>query len=234
MDGGPLLTLRGFAVAAQGALLVEGLDLCLMPGELVALVGPSGCGKSTLLRAASGLIDPAGGEVLFKGQTPDEIGWPRYRRNAPYVEQQPVMLNATVLENLARPFSYHSVGKQFPRERALELLSRLGLEPLSRRRARSLSGGEQQRVALIRALLVDPAVLLLDEPTSSLDEDSALLIEDLLNEYARERGLAALIVTHDRGQAGRMCHRTVELSPYCVCVPSPPGNEAGDGGPGDD
>ncbi len=210
----PLLALEGFAVAAGGVRLLEGLDLSLSPGELLGLSGPSGCGKTSLLRAISGLEDPDAGVVRLRGRTPDALGWPAYRRRAVLVPQTPVWAEERLREGLARPFSYAAVGEAFPEERARALLARLRLgEALLGREAKELSVGEQQRAQLVRAALVKPEVLLLDEPTSALDGEAVGLVEAWLREMAEE-GLGALVVTHDPAQARRLCDRTLSLGSY--------------------
>jgi len=210
----PLIAVQGCAVASGGVRLLEGVDVTAHAGELVGLTGPSGCGKSTLLRAIAGLIDPAGGEVRFQGQAPEEMGWPEYRSRVLLVAQRPVLLDKTVEENLARPFTYRRAAVIFPRERAESLLERLGLgNGRMGQPARSLSVGQQQRVCLVRALLLRPDVLLLDEPTSALDEEAADAVETLVSEEAATGRLSALIVSHDRAQVTRWCARTVDLAP---------------------
>jgi putative ABC transport system ATP-binding protein len=200
--------------------LIEDLSVELAPGELVALTGPSGCGKTTLLNVVAGLRDAVGGEVRLLGRTPAEIGWPLWRRQVSLVPQTPVLFEGTVAANLARPFAYRTSRGSFPRERAVELLERLGLgDGRMEQEARSLSLGQQQRIGLLRSLLVEPAVLLLDEPTSALDESAAQAVEDLLREEARERGLAALVVTHLAGQVESLCARRIDLSPFLVTEP---------------
>ena len=210
-----MLQLTDIAVEAGGKALLAGLGIDLAPGELLALRGPSGCGKTTLLRAINGLSDALAGTVRLDGEAPADIGWPVFRRRVILVEQRAVLLEGSVRTNLERPFGYHSAGDGFPHERSLELLQRLGLtgDHLNQE-ARSLSEGEQQRVSLVRALLVDPSVLLLDEPTSALDESTVTRVEALIRDEAERRGLSALIVTHDRIQAERWCHRTIDLLPY--------------------
>lgn len=211
-----MLQVNGLSVSAGGKVLLKGIHLSLRKGELVALCGPSGCGKTTLLRALAGLVDPAEGEVLLADAHPAQMGWPLFRRRVVLVDQRPVLLPGTVEENLALPFTYGvSQGAPFPEADALALLEAFGV---SRQRfsqeARSLSQGQQQRVCLARALLLKPDVLLLDEPTSALDPEAVSSVEGTLASETRRRGLSALIVTHDREQAGRLCDRSLDLSEY--------------------
>jgi putative ABC transport system ATP-binding protein len=218
----PRLRLQQLAVAAGDIRLLENIDFELHAGELVALTGPSGCGKTTLLRAICGLEDPAAGQVLLRGRLAEAIGWPQFRRSVVLVEQRPVLFDTSVEANLRRPFTYRACGSPFPAERAQALLHRLGIGAHRlRQNARSLSVGQQQRLCLIRALLLDPLVLLLDEPTSALDRDAVADVEDLIREQAEQRGLAALIVTHDRAQADGWCHRRFDLSAHRVACSGP-------------
>ena len=209
------LEVREACVGLGGVRLLADVSVCLQRGELVALSGPSGCGKSALLRAIAGLIDLERGAVLLEGRPAGEDGWPAFRRRVTLVDQRPVMRDETVWENLKRPFSYAVSRGGFPAEEAEQLLQRLRLDgPAKHRDARLLSGGEQQRVNLIRALLLEPDVLLLDEPTNSLDHDAALVAEALLREEAEHRGVAALVVTHDRHGCERWCDRVFDVTPH--------------------
>jgi len=211
----PVLRLHGVSIVAGGRRLLRGVDLALARRERVALSGPSGCGKTTLLRAITGLVNTADGDIELDGDCPGDLRWPCYRRRTVLVEQRPVLLVGTVRENLARPFSYRTATNTFPALRATELLSRLGLaDTVLEQEARSLSQGEQQRVCLVRALLLEPQVLLLDEPTSALDENAVHAVEDLVSFVTEHDGMAALIVTHDRAQTKRWCQRVLDLRPF--------------------
>jgi ABC-type iron transport system FetAB ATPase subunit len=213
--GAVVLRLNDLAVAADGRDLLTGVDLELHAGERVAVRGPSGCGKTSLLRAVTGLSDPSAGSVELVGRCPDDLRWPCYRRRTVLVEQQPVLLSGTVRENLARPFSYKTATTVFDPNRAAASLAGFGLDDAYlEKEARSLSVGEQQRVCLCRALLLEPQVLLLDEPTSALDETNVARVEQVISEEVERRGLAALIVTHNREQAERWCHRSFDLAPH--------------------
>lgn len=207
--------MESVCVRAGTARLLSGLDFSVRPGRRVALRGPSGCGKTTLLRGLAGLIDLHGGAVSLDGRGPAEWGWPVWRRRVVLLAQKPVTLPGSVEANLRRPFAYHSAGGcVFPGSRARAMLGRLGVEAHRwGQEASSLSVGQQQRLALVRALLADPGVLLLDEPTSALDPEALQSVEDLLAERC-EAGLACLVVTHDRAQIERWCHRHVDLAGF--------------------
>jgi ABC-type iron transport system FetAB ATPase subunit len=210
-----ILRLENLTVWAGRVPLIQDFEMTLSSGELLALLGPSGSGKTTLLRSIAGLVDPKSGSVLFHGKNPSEIGWPEYRRSVTYIDQYPVLFKDTVRENLERPFKYAVTKEDFPIDLATDLLKRLNLNSgIMDKNAADLSGGEQQRICLIRALLTGPKVLLLDEPTGSLDEHSEGTVEDLLREEARQRGMAAVVVTHDKRLADRLCDRTIDIVPY--------------------
>ena len=209
----PLLELRDVSIAAGGKTLLNNVNLQLHRGEIVALCGPSGLGKTTLLRATAGLDDATGGAVFLEDKTPAEWTYPLFRRHVILVEQRPVVFDNSIEENLRRPFQYRSAEAEFSEERARDLTARLQLPNDWQQNARTLSQGQQQRLGLVRALLLRPKVLLLDEPTSALDTEAAQIVETLLREEAKN-GLAMLIVTHDRAQAARLCNRLCEAGDW--------------------
>ena len=195
----PLLPLatRGLIVRAGGAVRLDGVDLDVA-APLTLLMGPNGAGKSLLLRAAHGLVAPDGGTVSWGGRAPADT----LRRRA-LVFQRPVLLRRSAAANL--DFALRLSGPPDPARRGA-LLERVGLAGRGADAARALSGGEQQRLALARALALRPDVLLLDEPTASLDPASTAAIEAIVvDEIAR--GRAAIWVTHDPRQAARLTER---------------------------
>ncbi len=215
-----LLQLSGLTVAVGGRELFSGMDLELAAGSLVAISGPSGCGKSTFLRTVNGLIDAPRGTVQLQNRTPAQIGWPEFRRQVVLVEQQPVLLTASVEFNLMRPFTFQQTQTQYSASRARHLLDRLGMASVTLSEpAQSLSVGQQQRLSLIRALLIDPKVVLLDEPTSALDARAAARVTELVTETAQQSGLAAIVVTHAPEQAQQWCDDLVDLTPFCTMAP---------------
>lgn len=211
-----MLSVKDFSVSAGGRTLFSRFSITLEPGERVALCGPSGSGKTTLLRAVAGLIDPLSGSISIDGVSPEESGWPEFRRRVVLVDQRPVLLPGSVELNLSLPFTYRTAGEySFPRDEAVSLLETFGVSSARfSQDARSLSQGQQQRVCLVRAFLLKPRVLLLDEPTSALDPEAVSSVEGSLTGETEKRGLAALVVTHSTSQAGRLCHRTVDLTDF--------------------
>jgi ABC-type iron transport system FetAB ATPase subunit len=215
--GDPVLVLKDLAIAYESTPLLSGVNFSLARGELVAVAGPSGCGKTTLLRTVAGLVDPAGGVVMFGGAEISVLQIPEYRRQVVYVDQKQPLFEATVLENLERPFRYRSATTPFPRKRAEELLDAVGLtNGRLEQQAKSLSVGQQQRLCLVRALLLDPKVLLLDEPTSALDPANVEAFESILRSEIKRIGASAMVISHDREQAKRLCSSTLVLDSYMV------------------
>jgi putative ABC transport system ATP-binding protein len=165
-----------------------------------------------LLRTVCGLQDPAAGEILLEGRDAAAWGWPLFRRKLVLVSQKPILLAMTVEDNLRRPFTYHAADAPFPVMEARRLLDELGVGTSCwTQDAQTLSVGQQQRVSLIRALLLAPLALCLDEPTSALDPVSAACVEALLSRLAAERGMVALVVTHSPQQAQEWCSRQIRL-----------------------
>jgi putative ABC transport system ATP-binding protein len=206
-----ILRLRALRVTTPTRVLVDGLSFELAAGARLALRGPSGSGKTTLLRSIAGLVDPAAGEVSFGGASPEELGWPRWRRQVLYLSQQPQLGPGRVTEELAKPFSYRVDDQRYDPKAAGALLARLGLEAAALEQpCRELSGGERQRVALARALLLSPKVLLLDEPTSALDPDNAARTEALILERCAA-GMSLILVTHDAALSERLCTEAIAL-----------------------
>jgi len=218
-DRSPALELRGVRkVFRQGTVelaVLNGIDLALMPGEIVALVGPSGAGKSTMLHVAGLLERPDGGAVLIAGRDcgslSDEHRTMLRRRALGFVYQFHHLLpEFSAVENVMLPQMIAGVSRPDARRKAEALLGRVGLaERLAHRPAR-LSGGEQQRVAIVRALANDPKILLADEPTGNLDHTTAASVMETLIDIVRAHGLAALIATHNLELAARL-DRTVVL-----------------------
>ena len=209
----PALALRGvrktFRQGGVELAVLNGVDLALRPGETVALVGPSGAGKSTLLHVAGLLERPDGGNVLIEGRDcgglSDEHRTLLRRRALGFVYQFHHLLpEFSALENVMLPQMIAGVPRPDARLKAQKLLGQVGLgERLDHRPAR-LSGGEQQRVAIVRALANDPKVLLADEPTGNLDHNTAESVMATLIDIVRASGLAALIATHNLDLARRL------------------------------
>ena len=195
----PLLQARGLCFDAGGKRLVDRIDAGIRPRRRTVIMGANGAGKSLLLRLLHGLIRPTAGEVLWEGRPLDREG----RRGQAMVFQHPVMLRRSVLANLRFALAVRGVDGSERAAREAEAIERARLRDLAKRPARVLSGGEQQRLAVARALACGPRVLFLDEPTASLDPASTHAIEELVRE-AHEGGVTIVLVTHDTGQARRL------------------------------
>ena len=197
---GARIRVEGLTRRFGTALAVDQIDLELAPGSFTALVGPSGCGKSTLLSLLAGLIDPDQGEVWIDGQ--DVSGVVAERRPVGLLLQKPLLFpHLNVEDNVAFGLRMHRVARRRARELAHDLLARVQLDGLGKRRVDELSGGQAQRVALARALALEPRLLLLDEPFSQLDPTLRQQMRTLVRELAAESKLTTLFVTHDLNEA---------------------------------
>jgi putative ABC transport system ATP-binding protein len=195
--------------------VLDGLSMTVGRGELVALYGPSGSGKTTLLRIVAALLAPDSGEVLVDGRVVSGLSAresARYRqRQLGYVSQAPDLLpGVSAIDNAALKLFGMRVGVREAHRRVAPLLERLGLGERLRHRAEQLSTGQRQRVLLARALSTEPALVLADEPTGSLDAQRSEEVLALLTDVCGERGVAMLLVTHDPQAAG-FAHRVQEL-----------------------
>jgi cell division transport system ATP-binding protein len=199
--------------AGEGLALVD-VSLQVPKGEFVFVTGPSGAGKSTLLKLVFCAEPPSGGQLLVFGRNVAKLGpsgVPLLRRNIGVVFQDFKLLpDRTVAENVAFPLEVRGLATAEVRRRVTAILRSVGLDHKQRRFPLSLSGGEQQRVAVARALVADPALLLADEPTGNLDPDRTLEVMDLL-EDANARGTTVVVATHDRSLLQRYKKRVIAL-----------------------
>jgi len=201
---------RGFKQGGREELhVLNGANLSLSRGEIVALVGPSGAGKSTLLHIAGLLEFPDKGEVYLSGEACGKLSDERRtairRRDIGFVYQYHHLLpEFSALENVVLPQMIAGVSRKRAEARGQELLAKLNLGGRGEHRPGQLSGGEQQRVAICRALANQPSLLLADEPTGNLDPHTSEIVFDQLVGLAREQGLAALVATHNPDLARRM------------------------------
>ncbi|MBG22801.1 MAG: lipoprotein-releasing system ATP-binding protein LolD [Idiomarinaceae bacterium] len=205
--------------------VLQDVNLSLNDGELLAIVGSSGSGKSTLLHCMGGLDQPSSGTILFRGQ--DIAKWSP-RALADWRNQQlgfiyqfhHLLPEFTALENVAMPLLIQGQSAQQARARATELLARVGLAQRGTHRPAELSGGERQRVAIARALANKPALILADEPTGNLDDESAQQVLQLMRELNSEMQTCFVIVTHDQQLAASLPRQVVlqqgELQPQQV------------------
>jgi putative ABC transport system ATP-binding protein len=185
--------------------IVNDISLAVNRGELLGVVGASGSGKSSFLRLLNRLDEPTSGTVFLASRDYRDIPPRTLRQRVGMVTQRPFLFPGNVASNLR--FGPAQRGEHLPDTEIASLLERVGLPEFASRNVANLSGGEQQRVSLARALANRPEVLLLDEPTSALDEQAKVGIEGLISNFISEGGFTFVMVTHDRDQARRLCHR---------------------------
>jgi tungstate transport system ATP-binding protein len=190
------LTIDGLGLTEGATRIIDDVSLSLTAQHTVVL-GPNGAGKSTLLRLIHGLLHPTGGS----------LSWPQTLTQA-MVFQRPVMLRTTALANVIYGLKLKGYTASECEQRARQALARVGLDTIAKRPARLLSGGEQQRVALARAWALEPQLLILDEPTASLDPASSREVERIINDIAAS-GTRILMTTHNLGQARRIAEEII-------------------------
>jgi putative ABC transport system ATP-binding protein len=195
---------------------VDGVSIAADRGEFIALLGASGSGKSTLLNLIAGLDRPDSGAIVVEGQdlatmTPNDLA--QYRRHTVGMVFQSFNLvpTMTAYENVELPMRFAEVRRKERRSRVQEALARVGLEDRANHRPSELSGGEQQRIALARALVNQPKILLADEPTGNLDSKTGTEIMGLISELNRSLDMTVIMVTHERALADRYARKMVFL-----------------------
>ena len=225
IETAPFLEIKGLEKAyTPGNLILKGIDISIVESGIVAIIGPSGTGKSTLLRCINRLINPTAGQIIFdnmdlckaRGQQLRKL-----RRQVGMVFQEYNLVERlTVIENVLtgrlgymsslaawrRKFSQQDINTAF------ELLDAVGLTEHAKKRADSLSGGQRQRVGIARAVMQNPRILLADEPTSSLDPKTAVEIMELLERFAQQKNIPALVNIHDVSLASRFAKRIIGMS----------------------
>ena len=200
----------GLPVAA-----VRGVDLAVSPGEFVAITGPSGSGKTTLLHMLGGIARPTAGRVLLEGVDlatldDDALAAIRRRRIGFVFQRYNLVPELTLLENVALPLVLDGAGGPAADRQALAMLDLVGIAPRAGHRPDELSGGEQQRGAIARALVARPAIVLADEPTGALDSDNSELIVGILQRIVRDQGQTVVVVTHEAAVAAA-ASRTIRM-----------------------
>jgi tungstate transport system ATP-binding protein len=198
------IALEDVSFTANGVTILDGIKLVFAAGRPTILIGPNGSGKTTLLKIAMGLLAPSSGQVTWAGRGLD----PPLRRG--FVFQRPTMLRRSAAGNIRYALKAARLPRNLLDVRVDELLNLVGLAGLGGRPARRMSGGEQQHLALARALARNPAVLFLDEPTASLDPAATKAFEDVIQTIVA-RGLKVVMSTHDLGEARRLAGEIVML-----------------------
>ena len=191
-------------------VVLKKINMSINEGEIFALMGPSGVGKTTLFRILNLLEDPSEGRLFFRGieisgyTIREKIN---ARRSMSMLFQTPCLLDSTVFNNVAFGLVIRKVDKNTIRKKVMNALSIVGLEGTGEQKARTLSGGEAQRMAFARAIVYDPDILLLDEPTSNLDPANVAMIEEIIKRIRRERGTTIVIATHNIYRVKRIADR---------------------------
>ena len=223
--GGPLVELREVRKSFGDNVVLHDLDLRIPRGEAVVIAGPSGSGKSTMLRCINGLETIDAGSITFDGHRIDTAGrgLAKLRTQIGMVSQQfNLFPHMTVERNVTlAPVKAKGVPMAQAREKARELLERVGISEKANAYPADLSGGQQQRVAIARALAMEPALMLFDEPTSALDPEMIREVLDVMRDLARS-GLTMVVVTHEMGFAREVCDRLVFIDEGVIVEEGPP------------
>lgn len=190
---------------------LEGVSLGVMRGEILTILGPNGSGKTTMLRLMASVEKPTSGELYFDGSRVDDGNRDAVRRRCTMVFQKVPLFNTTVHENVAYGLKVRGIPRKEIEERVQDALKLVRLEGYDRRPATGLSGGEQQRVSLARALVLNTELLLLDEPTANLDPKNVSIIEEIISWVNRERRATVVMTTHNMFQAEALTHRVALL-----------------------
>ena len=206
-----LIEMSNLVVRRRGRSVLEVPSLEVRKSEVLALVGPNGAGKTTLMLVIAQLLKPESGTILFDGRPLPQWNELDYRRRISFVFQAPLLLDMTVADNVGLGLRFRGLRRDKIRGRVAYWLEKLGIETLSQRRASELSGGEAQRVSLARAFVLEPELLLLDEPFSALDPPArAQLLDDLTAILAADHR-TAIIVTHNLKEAARLGDRVAVI-----------------------
>lgn len=184
---------------------IDSLDIS--KGKITGIVGPNGAGKSTLIRIISGLDKDYSGKVFYDGQKLND----KIYNNMTLVFQKPYLFRRSVYDNIAYPLKIRKSNKNVINDRVLKVIKNLEVDDLKDKRGDKLSGGESQKVSLARALVFNPDLILLDEPTSNIDPKSLEVMEREILNYSRDKNGTVIIITHNLDQAKRICDDTIYL-----------------------
>jgi putative ABC transport system ATP-binding protein len=220
----PLLLARDVALSFGASRALNGVNIAIAPGEIVALLGPSGSGKSTLLHCLAGILTPDGGEISYRGQRLDtqsdeQRSGVRLSDFGFVFQFGSLVPELSALENVALPLRLAGQRRRTAEQTAREWLDRFDVADLAAKRAGEMSGGQGQRVAVARALVTGPRVVFADEPTGALDSFNGERVMDLLTGVARAQGASIVLVTHEERVAA-YADREVSLRDGAVVVPA--------------
>lgn len=203
-----VITAKDIHVHLDTSHALRGLNIDVNQGEILSIVGPNGSGKTTLLKLLGGLLQPTSGELKFKDQVINDENRESLRKIATMVFQKPVHFGTSVFKNTAYGLRIRGIDEEEITRRVRKALTLVDLEDMSEKLARNLSGGEQRRVSIARAIVLEPEILLLDEPTADLDIDSTKIVEDVLKNINKEYNTTIIVSTHNIFQAESISHRT--------------------------
>jgi ABC-type sugar transport system ATPase subunit len=202
-----MIQIRDVVINRHGRSVLQVDSLDIQRGETLTVVGPNGAGKSTLLLALARLLRPARGDIEYNGKSLKQWNELEYRRKISFVFQAPLLMDMTVEQNVGLGLKFRGTNREETDRRVREWTRQLGVESLAKRRAGQISGGEAQRVSLARAFVLEPELLLLDEPFSALDPPTrSRLIQDLYN-LLEGTHRTAVFVTHNLSEAAKLSHR---------------------------
>lgn len=212
MIGGSILSLLEFQnvfFINDNKAILKGINAVIDPGDYITIIGPSGSGKSTFLKLCCHLISPSKGTILYKNKSIMEHNPMELRKNIAYCFQTPYLFGETVMDNISFPYSMRGIKVNSERLEELFLLFNLDKNYLEKN-VKNLSGGEKQRIALIRTLLFKPEVLLLDEITSALDVDNTLIVENVMKSL-NQNGTTILWITHNPEQSKKNASKRLTI-----------------------
>ena len=206
-----MIEIRNLIIQRNNRDVLKIDSLNIQRGETLAVVGPNGAGKSTLLLALARLLKPIAGDIIFNGNRLARWGDLEYRRRISFVFQDPLLLDMTVEQNIALGLKFRKIPKAERQTRVWKWIKQLGIESLTKRRASQLSGGEAQRVSLARAFVLEPELLLLDEPFAALDPPTRTKLLEDLSALLAEDHRTAVFVTHNLNEAAKLSHRVAVI-----------------------
>ncbi|MGC8998750.1 MAG: ABC transporter ATP-binding protein [Candidatus Bathyarchaeia archaeon] len=210
----PIIEVQNLCKEYSGRPVLRDVSFTVKNGEIFVLVGPNGAGKTTLLRILDLLEEPTSGKVFFNGRPVDYSARDKaaLRRRIGMVFQQTVLFNMSVYDNVAYPLKIRGEDERKIRQKVKEKLELVQLSGFERKNALALSGGEAQRVAIAQALVIEPELLLLDEPTANLDPRNVSIIEEVISHVNRENETTVIMTTHNMHQAENLAHRIAVLN----------------------
>ncbi|HJX34181.1 MAG TPA: ATP-binding cassette domain-containing protein, partial [Desulfatiglandales bacterium] len=208
-----LYKINNMTKSYDGRTVLDIKDISIEKGKVIGLLGPNGSGKTTLMEILAFLLEPASGELWYEDSRVNFSGGKLIdlRRRVVLVQQQPILFTTTVFNNVELPLKIRKIDKQERPGIVEEFLTLVGMEGFRDAKAHKLSGGETQRVAIAQALACSPEVILLDEPTGSVDVENRIIIERIMRDINREKGISVIFTTHDMVQASRLADEIVFL-----------------------